>query len=192
MKFTKKVSTRKRTVKSLKDREIERYGENFEKLQENIPQKPMQDPDSPYILETRDKRFTIYRDRIRNFPWLRLSITFAIILIGGVGSAWFQARNTNLGREIILAERELQTYANANFGLNSELQELYTSYEIERIARERLGMSHPDASQVININVPRVGSVTLNVDEHALPQQNYFWNNVSNFLSGLLGQIFGS
>jgi len=191
----RKRRKRVRQVPSLKEREKER---EQKRAAERPPEqkKPMGkvipfDPNAPIVLVTKNTIFTVYRESIKNFPWVRLGITFIIILIGGIGSAAFQARNANIQRDINRATRQLRDYQDSNFALEQQLQERYTFYEIERIATERLGMSHPDASQIVNIYVPRVGGVTLNTADYALPQHNYFWNDVSNFFSGLFNSIFG-
>ncbi|MCL2578350.1 MAG: hypothetical protein FWE27_09970 [Defluviitaleaceae bacterium] len=136
---------------------------------------------------------TIYQkiEPVKNFPWLKLTITFILILIGGLSSVMFEARNANIKTEIAGKERDLRNLQHDIFVREAELRERYTFDEIERIATERLGMSFPDASQVILINVPRIGGVTLNTDEHVLPRHNYFWEDASNFLSGIFNQIFG-
>jgi cell division protein FtsL len=148
------------------------------------------DPNAPLILESKDTRYTIFKESVKNFPWVRLTITLIVILIGGVGSAAFQARNANLRRDINRAERQFRNYQTENFRLEQMLQDRFTFHEIETAA-ERLGMTHPDSSQIIYIDVPRMGGVTLNTAEYALPQHNYFWDDVSNFFSGLINQIFG-
>jgi len=132
-----------------------------------------------------------YIEPIKNFPWFRLSVTFALIFIGGISSAAFQARNANIRTEITGAERELRDLQQSIFVREAELRERYTFDEIERIATERLGMFFPDASQVIHINVPRIGGVTLNTDEDVLPRHNYFWEDFSAFVIGMFNQIFG-
>jgi cell division protein FtsL len=148
-------------------------------------------PNAPRVFESQRVRFVVYKEHIKNFPWKKLTVTFLLILLGGIGSVLFHARNSNIQLEIRRAENDLRNILAANFTLDSQLQERYTHIEIERIASERLGMSAPDASQIINIYVPRVGGVTLNTDEYILPKHNYFWNDVSGFFSELFNNIFG-
>ncbi|MCL1862378.1 MAG: hypothetical protein FWF78_02300 [Defluviitaleaceae bacterium] len=149
------------------------------------------DPNAPKKLISGNKVYIVSREAWQNFPWKKLAFTFFVILLGGVGSAAFQARNTNIRTDINTLERQLRTLNADNFALESQLQDRYTFAEIERIATERLGMSHPDASQIINIHVPRVGGVTLNTADYALPQHNYFWSDVREFLTGFFNQFFG-
>jgi cell division protein FtsL len=148
-------------------------------------------PNAPKVLVSKDSRFIIYREALKNFPWKKLTFTFIIILLGGVGSAATQARIANTENEIVRAERELRSYRAGIAEMNSRLLERYTFVEIERIAAERLGMSFPDASQIINIYVPRVGGVMLNTADYALPQHNYFWHDIRTFFTGLMNRIFG-
>jgi cell division protein FtsL len=148
-------------------------------------------PNAPIVLESKTSRFIIYREALKNFPWKKLAFTFIIILLGGVGSAATQARIANTENDIANAEREFRAYQSEITRLNALVQERYSFVEIERIATERLGMSFPDASQVINIYVPRVGGVTLNTADYVLPQHNYFWDTVRDFFRGLVNSIFG-
>ncbi|MDR0272006.1 MAG: hypothetical protein LBI27_01620 [Clostridiales bacterium] len=189
----RKKTKRPRTVASLAEREKEREKTRPPKPEPPKPRgKLLRFPNAGKILVTRDTRFIEYRENIKNFPWKKLTFTFFIIFIGGIGSTAFHALNANIQNEINLAEREIRVLQEENVALNARLHERYTFSEIERIASEQLGMSFPDASQIIEIDVPRVGAVTLNASEHALPQQNYFWNDVSNFFSGIRDRIFGS
>lgn len=177
-----KKKPRPRTVAPLQEREKDRPKPEEKVIPFNS--------NAPKILVTRTERFTVVGEKFKNFPWKLLTVTFIIILLGGIGSATFQAFNADIRREITRSERQLRDYRNANFALEQNLQERYTRYEIERMATA-LGMTHPDPSQVISIYVPRVGGVTLNVAEYALPRHNYFWNDVREFLGGLVNQIFG-
>jgi hypothetical protein len=132
-----------------------------------------------------------YAETAKNFPWKKMTVTFLLILLGGIGSAMFQARNANIRTDIVGAERELRTVREENFVREAELRSRYTFDEIERIAIDYLGMSFPDTSQVVFINVPRIGGVTLNTAEYALPGRNYFREDVTNFITGIFNQIFG-
>jgi len=143
------------------------------------------------ILVSKDTIYHKYVQSFKNFPWFKLTVTFLLILLGGIGSAMFQARNANIRTEISSVERELRDLHADIFRREAELRERYTFEEIERAATERLGMAFPDASQIIHINVPRIGGVTLNTAEYALPRHNYFWEDVRNFMSGIVDQIFG-
>jgi len=195
-------NARARTVPSLQEREKKRAAENPRLVGDSTGHPGRGNPknkrgkvlhfpqDGTIILESKD---TIYRksvDRVKAFSWLKISITFVVILLGGVGSAALQARNTNIQRTINQRGRVLIDYQSENFRLETQLQERYSHVEIERLATE-LGMAFPDRSQVVEINVPRVGGVTLNTADYALPRHNYFWQDVRNFLSGLINQIFG-
>ena len=128
---------------------------------------------------------------MKNFPWKKLALTFILILLGGVGSAATQARIANTENDIASAEREYRAYMVQVAYLNGRIQESYSFVEVERLAMERLGMTFPDASQIINIYVPRMGGVTLNTADYALPQHNYFLHDLIDFFTGLINQMFG-
>ncbi|MCL2225279.1 MAG: hypothetical protein FWB96_09980 [Defluviitaleaceae bacterium] len=204
----------KRQLPSLQSREAERLKiraeerererrDKFRLSQENNPYHQTEGRARPRrtakILPFPDVQILISNDTVyqksvqsvKNFPWKKLTVTFLLIFLGGIGSAWFQARNADIQTDINAAERRLAVYHEENFVRESELRVRYTFDEIERIATERLGMSFPDASQVILINVPRIGGVTLNTADYALPGRNYFLEDVTNFFSGLFNQIFG-
>jgi cell division protein FtsL len=188
----RKKKKRPRSVPSLQEREAQRAASRPPEPEIKLTQrKGPFDPNMPTVFVAKDTIYTVYRDKVKNWTWLKLAVTFVVILLGGLGSAAFQARNANIQTEINRAERSLREFQNENFTLEQQLQERYTFYEIERIAIERLGMSHPDASQIISIYVPRVGGVTLNTADYALPQHNYFWNDVSNFFTNFFDRIFG-
>ncbi|MCL1844707.1 MAG: hypothetical protein FWF77_02275 [Defluviitaleaceae bacterium] len=176
-----KKKPRLRTVEPYSERYKDRYPE-----EKSVPI----DPNAPKIFETQNQRFTDAREAFRNFPWIRLTVTFLIILLGGIGSAAFAAQNTEINRDIARAERQLRDYINLNFTLEQQLLERYTFDEIERGAIE-LGMIHPDPALIIPIYVPRVGGVTLNTADYVLPGHNYFWHDARDFLGQLLNSIFG-
>ncbi|MCL1877343.1 MAG: hypothetical protein FWF80_00630 [Defluviitaleaceae bacterium] len=180
-----KKRPRKRTIAPYSERYKDRYKDEDNVLQFN------QDPNAPKILETRTQRFTDVREAFKTFPWMRLTITFLIILVGGIGSAAFAARNADINREVSRAEQQLRDYRNLNFALEQSLLERHTFDEIERGAIA-LGMVHPDPSMIIPIHVPRVGGVTLNTADYALPRHNYFWNDARDFLGGIINQLFGA
>ncbi|MCL2047230.1 MAG: cell division protein FtsL [Defluviitaleaceae bacterium] len=148
-------------------------------------------PNAPVVLENRYARFVIYKERLKNFPLKKITVTLLLVLVGGIGSAWFQAQNSNTQVAINAASRQLRSIQAENATLRASLQERYTPAEIERIAQERLGMSAPDPAQVVNIYVPRLGGVTLNNDEDVLPQHNYFWSDVTRHLSESMNRLFG-
>ncbi|MCL2456828.1 MAG: cell division protein FtsL [Defluviitaleaceae bacterium] len=200
----KKNSQRPRSVPTLEQREAQKFAENETKKRAEDHAKKLKravkknkisraNPNAPRVMEnkTARARFIIYKEHYKNFPWKKLTFTFLLVLLGGIGSVWFHARNSEMQLQINRAERELRNIHATNFTLDSQLQERYTHIEIERIASERLGMSAPDASQIINIFVPRVGGVTLNNAEEILPRHNYFWDDVSVFFSDFFNKIFG-
>jgi cell division protein FtsL len=158
---------------------------------ERLMHKHRANPNAPRTLESEEFRYIILPRSIADFPWKKLAITFAVVLIGGIGSAATQARIANTENDIATLERELRTYQAEIISLNAQIQESYTFVEIERLATERLGMAFPNASQIIEIDVPRVGGVTLNTADYVLPRHNYFLHDIRDFFTGLINQIFG-
>ena len=145
------------------------------------------------IIETKDTIYTVHKRPAGDFPWRKLAISFAIILIGGIGSAATHAQVTNTQNAINARDRQLHAVRTENFQLSETLRERYTFYEIERMAHERLGMAMPDPSQIVIINVPRIGGVTLNPDDSAVQPTtpNYFMQEIRIFVSGIFDRMFG-
>ena len=192
------------TAKKREEERERRRAEKFRLSRENNPYDQIESarprrrrdkillfPGKVQVFVSQDAVYQKSVQSIKSFPWKKLTVTFALIFFGGIGSAWFQAEHRNIQRDIDRAKITLRDLNKENDIREAERRERYTFDEIERIATERLGMSFPDASQVIYINVPRIGGVTLNTDEHVLPKHNYFFEDVSNFLSGLSNRVFG-
>ena len=123
-------------------------------------------------------------------PW-RMVITILLVFLGGVGIAMTHAQITNMETRIIQSRRVLLAYQEANSALEAQVLDRHTTDEIERIARYRLGMELPDPSQIIDIYVPRRDTVVLNIDEYALPRENFFWRDIVGFMSGLITRMLG-
>jgi len=147
-------------------------------------------PNMPRILR-RGNVFFIMPIDSRGFyiPWLKV-ITVLLIFFGGMMIALTYAHLSNTRGQILVARRDLLAYQEANSSMRSQIFDRHTADEIERIARERLGMEFPDPSQIFEIYVTPRDTVVLNTAVYVLPQENYFWQGITNFVSGLVNRVF--
>ena len=149
-------------------------------FRQNIPKK----------LARRNENLVIYYDQLRNVISLEIIVTFALVVFAAVFVTGFHALNTGVSTEITRATQQLRSYQTNVFNLTAQLADRYTSYEIERVATERLDMGFPDPSQIIHIEVHRQGTVML-VPDYLVAQPITFWQSVSNFISDTINNIFG-
>jgi cell division protein FtsL len=156
---------------------------NFELMSDRGPRR---------VLERAGQRLIFQREQMSHLlPWGKMAVTFIIILFVGLGSAFIHAQLTRVQREINATQRQIRAQQQENDATRSMLDERYTSAEIEHIAINYLGMTLPDASQIIHINVPRRGAVLLNHDEHIEEPTNHFWEAIRGFFTGISSSIFG-
>jgi len=118
-------------------------------------------------------------------------ITVIVIFICAMFIVLTHAQITSIERQIAQYTHELRELSGENLRLDSQLGGRYSLEQIEYIATTRLGMIHPDPSQIIEIYVPPHSNITLNRAEHLLPRENYFWADIRTFASGLMNRIFG-
>jgi len=135
-----------------------------------------------FLVESEASQYRIPRNII---------ITIAIIFICALASVLTHAQITGVNTQITQANRDIRALSNERLVHETRLMGRYSIEEIEFYAFMRLGMSHPDPSQIIEINVPAQDSVVLNREEALLPRQNYFWLDIRRFISGLFDRIFG-
>jgi len=147
--------------------------------------------DMPAIRERKGTRFIIYGKQLAAYISWQLIVTLALILFGGLGTLAIQAHVTNTSLRIDAARAYLVGLQGETFTYRSLLRDQYTIDEIERIAMERLGMTHPDPAQIIDIYVPLQPTVRLNMDDRAMPAENFLWEEIRTFLTGVLDRIFG-
>ncbi|MCL2216073.1 MAG: hypothetical protein FWB91_03525 [Defluviitaleaceae bacterium] len=145
----------------------------------------------PKKLSRRNENLIIYYDQLRNLISFEMIVTFVLIAFAAIFATAIHAYNTNIQTGISRANQELRTYRTTVFNLTDQLSERYTSYEIERIASERLGMAFPDPSQIIHIEVHRQGTIMMNVTDDLLPPENRFWQDVTGFVRNMINRIFG-
>jgi len=119
-----------------------------------------------------------------------MAITLLLAFGGILSTVLASAHIAQTEMQITAARSSRVSYQSTNINLRQMVEERYTTYEIERLASERLGMSRPDPAQIIEIYVPRHSYVVLNTAEYALPRQNYFWQDIQGFISGFFSQFF--
>ena len=145
----------------------------------------------PTIRIRDDARFIIYMNQFRDFFSWQLVVSLVIILMGGIGSLTIHAHVTSLESQINIARNDLQQAQVDVFTLEFQLDQRYSDTEIHWIAMDRLGMTFPDPSQVIEINVPRQGGATLNTIMREEPIENYLWIDITSFFRGIIETVFG-
>jgi len=117
--------------------------------------------------------------------------TVVIVFICAIFIVLTHAQITGMERQIAQSNSQIRYLSNRNMELKSQIGGRYNLEQIEYIATTRLGMIHPDPSQIIEIYVPHHDHVRLNRAEHLLPRENYFWQDIRAFLMGLLNRFFG-
>ena len=145
----------------------------------------------PTIRIRDDARFIIYMNQFKDFFSWQMVVSLIIILLGGLGSLTIHAHVTSLESQINLARNDLSQAQQDVFSLEFQLDERYSDSEIQWIAIDRLGMTFPDPSQIIEINVPRQGGATLNIVMREEPVENYLWNDITTFFRGIIDTVFG-
>ena len=145
----------------------------------------------PTIRIRDDARFIIYMSQFKDFFSWQLVVSLIIILMGGIGSLTIHAHVTSLESQINIARNALQQAQVDVFTLEFQLDERYSDTEILWIATDRLGMTFPDPSQIIEINVPRQGGATLNTIMREEPVENYLWYDITSFFRGIIDTVFG-
>jgi len=122
----------------------------------------------------------------KNFV-ISVVVIFACALMVVLGNAQI----TGVETQTFQANRRLQGLMDENFALETQLTRHYTTDQIRYLAFMRLGMTDPDPSQIIEINVPRQNHVMFNTAEEILPQENSFWTDLGIFFSGVLDRLIG-
>ena len=117
--------------------------------------------------------------------------TVLIVFVCAIVITLTHAQITGVERQITQYNQELQNLQDTNMSRTSQLSNRYSLEQIEYIATTRLGMIHPDPSQIIEIYVPPHSLVRLNRAEYLLPRENYFWQDIRTFANGLLNRVFG-
>ena len=144
---------------------------------------------SKHMPEVKQQGNTIYvYSNKRSYTRLPLGIVISLVIVFAYAmfSVLTQAQITSLEREIAQGNSQTLAYQENSAVIRSQLTDRYTLSEVEYIAMMYLGMAHPDPSQIIEISVPRQSHVVLNPDSNTTqPTENYFWQNIRRFVSGL-------
>jgi len=134
----------------------------------------------------------IYEDKKH---WLRMPMqviaTSLVVFACAMAIVLFNGQITGTERELAVANSELRALQETNRNLESQIGGTYTLEEIEFYAFTRLGMTLPDPAQVIEINIPRQSHAVLSTQEFLPPTENFLWQDVRTFVSGLFNRLFG-
>jgi len=120
-----------------------------------------------------------------------LIIALIIVFIGAIGSAYSYAQIYSVQQEINESRNDLNNQRVTNRNLESHVTRNYSREEIERLAWERLDMRPPDPSQIIYFHLPNQSGVMMSTYIPQTPtQENYFWQGIVAFFSGIRERIF--
>ena len=114
---------------------------------------------------------------------VKLILTLLFIFLAAMGSAFSNAVIGDVRNRIGAARRELTSEREANAALRAQITQKYTLDEVERIAKEKLGMNKPDASQIIWIEVPRQSHVVLNDEREAYESDSGFFKRIADYVT---------
>ena len=145
--------------------------------------------DSDVTIRKRGKIYFMYHKRRWRVPW-RLCISLVVIFICGLGVTVSFARIHSLERQITQTRARLDSQIETNVSLEATAVGRYNREMIEMRARE-LGLSEPDPSQIIYFYTPHLASHVVSTYDRVLPQENYFWQGIRDFFSGIVDRIFG-
>ena len=139
-------------------------------------------------IRKRGNVYYMFRNERRRIP-IRLILALLLVFVCGVGTAVSFAQINSLQREIRLSQNALHAQRDTNRILEARAAEGYTDERISARARE-LGLAEPDPSQIIYFYAPRHSHVSITYD--AAPfQENYFWQEIFAFFSGIMDRLFG-
>ena len=118
-----------------------------------------------------------------------ISILMAFVCV--IGVLLTNAQINGVERQIVVARRQLNAMNEDNRNTEGRIHNHFTIEEVEYLAIMHLGMAPPDASQIIEINVPAQSHVEFNRAPEILPRENYFWADIRQFAGGLMDRVFG-
>ena len=120
-----------------------------------------------------------------------LILSMVVVFICALSIVITHAQVNGVAQQVAGSNRQLINLQYENLALGTQIGVHYTSDQIQYIAFTQLGMNFPDASQIIEINVPRRSHVILNTSEDVLPRENYFWLDLRNFAASIFDRVFG-
>jgi cell division protein FtsL len=118
-------------------------------------------------------------------PSIFIFITIIFIFIGGLGTAFSFAYMDNARLRITDLTRDVQAARDLNMANLSIASPHYSLEDIERLARDKLGMIPPDPSRVTRINVPRPSYIVQNETRPYELEQNIWrsaWRYIRDWL----------
>lgn len=118
-------------------------------------------------------------------------VSLVVIFVCAIGVILTNAQLAGVERQITQSRNRLNAIVEYNRTIEAQIGGHFTLEEIEYIAIMHLGMTPPDASQIIEINVPAQSHVEFNRNADLLPRENYFWLDIRSFASGVMDRIFG-
>jgi len=120
-----------------------------------------------------------------------LIITIAVVVVCAIAVVLTNAQIAGIERQNAQSRNRLNAMMEYNRTIEAQIGGHFTLEEIEYIAIMHLGMTPPDASQIIEINVPAQSHVEFNRNADLLPRENYFWVDIRNFATGIMDRVFG-
>lgn len=125
------------------------------------------------------------------FARISLNTLATLVILCGciVAIIWSNAANAGINAEISVANNTIAAYQRRNMALSEEIGGRYTLDHVQYVASNHLGMTFPDASQIINIHVPRQSHVVLNTGTAQLHSQQP--SGIRGLAANLRQRIFG-
>ena len=149
------------------------------------------DKNMPSVLQRGNTIFIVETERHQYKLPRNLTLSIVLGMLCFLAIVLTNAQIAETEREISRSSTQLNLLHEQNRGIEARISSHYTLEEIEYYAIVRLGMTFPDPSQVIEIDVPRQSHVAFNRSENIMPRENYFWLDLRSFVSGVLDNLFG-
>ena len=138
-----------------------------------------------------DEKVTYIRDFTVQILRPRVIISILVVVVCAISLIWFNVQMDAINAELISTRRRYVSISEANLVAQSQITERYTLEEIERYAALYLGMIMPDDAQIIEIYVPRQGTVVLNMDDTFIAAENHFLQEIRQFFLDLRNRLVG-
>ena len=138
-----------------------------------------------------DEKVTYIRDATIQILRPRVIVSILVVVICAISLIWFNVQMDAVNAELIRTRRRYVAISEDNLVAQSQITERYTLEEIERYAALYLGMIMPDDAQIIEIYVPRQGTVVLNMDDTFIIAENHFLQEIRQFFLDLRNRLFG-
>ena len=144
--------------------------------------------ESDVTIRKRGKIYFMYHKRRWRMPW-RLIIPLVLVFMCGIGIAVSFAQIHSVERQITQTRQRYMAQQATNAVLEAAMVEY--AYEVITQRARELGLSEPDPSQIIYFYAPHLTSHVVITYDRVLPQENYFWQGIRGFFSGIADRIFG-